>query len=56
MEQKVKIKTSSGVGYLDKFWVSELGFLMVRVDLGGRFVTFNLGIHDVDNNIFSNLF
>jgi hypothetical protein len=40
---------------LEKIFVSDLGFLMIRIDnLDGTFTTYNLGKHNVEDNIFSN--
>ena len=55
MKSKVYIETKNGNGYIEEIWVSELGYLMVKVNLGGRWVSFNLGTHKPDNNIFSNI-
>ncbi len=45
----------SGKGVVEKVYVSELGFLMLRIDnLDGTFTTYNLGKHNVEDNIFSN--
>ena len=49
------IETPKGIGEVDKIYVSELGFLMLRIDnLDGTYTTYNLGKHNTDNNIFSN--
>lgn len=49
------IKTPKGKGVVEKVYVSELGFLMLRIDnLDGTYTTYNLGKHDVEENIFSN--
>lgn len=55
MKSKVYIDTEHGHGYIEEMWVSELGYLMVKVNLGGRWISFNLGTHKSDNNIFSNI-
>jgi hypothetical protein len=50
-----KIETPKGVGQLENIYVSELGFLMLRINnLDGTFTTYNLGNYDPSNNIFSN--
>lgn len=50
-----KIKTPKGVGQLENIYVSELEFLMLRINnLDGTFTTYNLGNYDSSNNIFSN--
>jgi len=49
------INTPKGLGKVEKNYVSELGFLMLRIDnLDGTYTTYNLGKHDPTNNIFSN--
>jgi hypothetical protein len=51
----VEILTPSGNGVLNKIYVSDLGFLMMRIDnLNGTYTTYNLGQHNPDNNIFTN--
>ena len=55
MKRKVVIKTNYGEGFIEEIWLSELGYLMVKVNLGNRWVSFNLGTHDTTNNIFSNI-
>ena len=48
------IETPKGLGEVEKVYISELGFLMLRIDnLDGTFTTYNLGKHDPSNNIFS---
>jgi hypothetical protein len=52
---KVKILTPKGTGFVENVYVSDLGFLMLRIDnLDGTYTTYNLGKHDVEENIFSN--
>jgi hypothetical protein len=55
MESKcnVPIETEYGPGVIEEMWVSELGYLMIKVNLGNRWVSFNIGIHKPDDNIFS---
>lgn len=49
------INTPKGLGEIEKVFVSELGFLMLRIDnLNGTYTTYNLGKHDPSNNIFTN--
>jgi hypothetical protein len=51
----VKILTQNGVGEIQKIYVSELGFLMLKVDnLNGTYTTYNLGKHNIEENLFSN--
>jgi hypothetical protein len=48
------IETPKGLGELEKVYISELGFLMLRIDnLDGTYTTYNLGKHSTSNNIFS---
>jgi hypothetical protein len=48
------IQTPKGVGELNKIYISELGFLMLKVYFeNGTFITYNLGIHDPEDNIFT---
>lgn len=48
------IDTPKGIGELEKVYISELGFLMLRIDnLDGTYTTYNLGKHDHSNNIFT---
>ena len=52
---KVKILTPKGTGVVENVYVSDLGFLMIRIDnLDGTFTTYNLGKHNDEDNIFSN--
>lgn len=55
MEKNVEINTPNGLGTIDKTWISELGFLMVKVYFKDRkrWISYNLGTHDIMNNIFS---
>lgn len=51
----VKILTPKGIGVVEKVYVSDLDFLMLRIDnLDGTYTTYNLGKHDVDSNMFTN--
>jgi len=51
----VKVLTPKGVGEVEKIYVSDLGFLMLRINnLDGTYTTYNLGKHNVDVNIFTN--
>jgi len=48
------IQTPKGLGEIEKVYISELGFLMLRIDnLDGTYTTYNLGKHNTSNNIFS---
>ncbi len=52
---KVKILTPKGTGEIENIYVSELNFLMLKIDnLDGTYTTYNLGEHNVEANIFSN--
>jgi len=52
---KVKILTPKGVGEIENTYVSDLGFLMLRINnLDGTYTTYNLGKHNIESNIFSN--
>jgi len=48
-------QTPKGLGEVDKIYVSELGYLMLRIYFeNGTFTTYNLGKHDPENNMFTN--
>ena len=48
-------QTPKGLGEVDKIYVSELGYLMLRIYFkNGTFTTYNLGKHDSENNMFTN--
>ena len=52
---KVNILTPKGIGVVENVYVSDLGFLMLRIDnIDGTFTTYNLGKHNVEDNLFSN--
>lgn len=49
------INTPKGVGQIEKLYVSDLGFLMVRVYFdNGTYTTYNTGKHDIQNNLITN--
>ena len=49
------ISTPKGVGQIENLYVSELGFLMVRVYFdNGTYTTYNMGKHDIQNNLITN--
>jgi len=51
----LKINTPNGIGELENIYVSELGFLMVKIYFkNGSFITYNLGKYDENDNIFTN--
>lgn len=55
MTKMVMTQTPKGLGGIDKIYVSELGFLMLKVSFeNGTFTTYNLGKHDPENNMFTN--
>jgi len=55
MTKMVITQTPKGLGEVDKIYVSELGYLMLRVSFeNGTFTTYNLGKHDPENNMFTN--
>lgn len=48
------IKTPKGLGEIEKIYISELGFLMVRVyNMDGTYTSYNLGKHNPTDNIFT---
>lgn len=52
--EKPFINTPKGVGQVDEIYVSELGFLMIRVYYtNGTYISYNLGKHNVDENLFT---
>ena len=53
--KNLTIETPKGIGNLDKIYISELGFFMVRVAFdNGTYTTYNLGKHDPQDNIITN--
>ena len=54
MTKIVITQTPKGLGTVDKIYVSELGYLMLRIYFeNGTFTTYNLGKHDPENNMFT---
>ena len=54
MTKMVMTQTPKGLGTVDKIYVSELGYLMLRIYFeNGTFTTYNLGKHDPENNMFT---
>ena len=54
MTKMVITQTPKGLGTVDKIFVSELGYLMLRIYFeNGTFTTYNLGKHDPENNMFT---
>lgn len=55
MKDLVLIETPKGLGTVDKIYVSELGYLMLRIYFeNSTFTTYTLGKHDPENNMFTN--
>jgi hypothetical protein len=51
----ILIETPDGKGEINKIYLSELGFLMLKIYYpSGIFKTYNLGVHDENINIFTN--
>lgn len=51
---EVLIKTPKGVGKLDRMYVSNLGFLMIKIAFeDGTFTGYNLGKHEPTDNMFT---
>ena len=54
MTKMVITQTPKGLGTVEKIYVSELGYLMLRIYFeNGTFTTYNLGKHDPKNNMFT---
>ena len=54
MKNCVVINTPNGLGKIEKFYVSELGFLMIKVLYeNGTYTGYNLGKHNPEENIFT---
>jgi hypothetical protein len=54
MTKMVMTQTPKGLGEVNKIYVSELGYLMLRVSFeNGTFTTYNLGKHNPENNMFT---
>ena len=53
--KNLMIQTPKGNGELNKIYISELGFLMLKIYYkNGTFITYNLGKHNPEDNIFTN--
>lgn len=51
----VLIETPKGIGRLDKIYVSELGYLMVKIEFNnGTYMGVNFGKHNPKENFFTN--
>ena len=54
MTKSPTVKTPKGIGELDNIYISELGFLMIKIHFdNGTFMTYNLGNYDIEDNIFT---
>ena len=50
----VLIETPKGIGKLHKIYVSELGYLMVKIEFdNGTYTEYNLGKHNQAENFFT---
>lgn len=48
------VKTPKGFGNVDNLYISELGFLMVKIAFeDGTFIGYNLGKHNPEDNFFT---
>lgn len=54
---KIKINTPNGIGEVESVFESDLGFMMVRVYYPNnkRYVTYNMGKYDSEDNIFTSV-
>lgn len=51
---KVLLETPKGIAEFEKLYVSELGFLMLKVYFqNGTYMTYNLGKHNPTDNLFT---
>ena len=51
---EILIKTPKGVGKLDRIYVSDLGFLIIKIAFeDGTFTGYNLGKHEPTDNMFT---
>ncbi len=57
MKNLPTIKTSSGEGTIEQLWISELGYLMLRVyhENESRWITYNLGTYNPEDNVFTRI-
>lgn len=55
MRERAKIETPNGEGTIDDIFISELGYLMLRVYFKDerKWTTYNLGTHDPKDNLFN---
>ena len=56
MKKPILINTKNGEGRIDEMYISELGFLMIRVyyKTTNKSLNHNLGLHNPANNVFTN--
>lgn len=48
------VETPKGFGEIDNVYLSDLGFLMVKVRYENKtYITYNFGKHDVSDNMFT---
>ena len=51
---RVLLETPKGLAELEKLYVSELGFLMLKIYFqNGTYTTYNLGKHNPNDNLFT---
>ncbi len=51
---KPTIQTPKGEGQIESLYISELGFLMLKIYFkNGTFLTYNLGVHNPNQNMFT---
>jgi len=56
MKIKPTIKFQKNTGIIDEIYVSELNFLMIRIDNNnGTYSTWNCGQYNPEENIFTNI-
>lgn len=53
-KETIRIDTKHGIGVIDELWISELGFLMIKINYGNRWISFNMGKFNEEDNIFTN--
>jgi hypothetical protein len=54
MKKEVLIETPKGIGEVENIYISDLGFLMLKINnLTGTYTTYNLGKHNPTENIFT---
>ena len=44
----LRINTPAGSGIIEKIYISELNYLMIKVKIGQGFITYNLGKKEKD--------